>query len=73
MVTLAGTPDKFTVFHAYNCHHVHMANVLAVMEDYGIGIRVVKDAEFQREFDRGPGGRGAEPGDISAHRLYEQR
>ena len=29
-----------------------MANVLAVMEDYGIGIRVVKDAEFQREFDR---------------------
>ena len=52
VVTLAGTPDKFTVFHAYNCHHVHMANVLAVMEDYGIGIRVVKDAEFQREFDR---------------------
>lgn len=52
VVTLAGTPDKFTVFHAYNCHHVHMANVLAVMEDYGIGIRVVKDAEFQGEFDR---------------------
>lgn len=46
VITLAGTPDKFTIFHAYNCHHVHMANVLAVMQKYGINIRIVSREEF---------------------------
>ena len=50
IILLAGTPDKFTVFHACNCHHVHMANVLEVMRDYGIDIKVVKDEEFHRVF-----------------------
>lgn len=50
IILLAGTPDKFTVFHACNCHHVHMANVLEVMQDYGIDIKVVKDEEFHRVF-----------------------
>lgn len=51
LVRLAGTPDKFTVFHAYNCHHVHMANVLKTMNEYGIRIDVVKEEEFRRQFD----------------------
>lgn len=51
VITLAGTPDKFTVFHAYNCHHVHMANVLSVMKEYGMHIDVVKDEEFTRCFN----------------------
>ncbi|MGN0163217.1 MAG: amino acid adenylation domain-containing protein, partial [Candidatus Ornithomonoglobus sp.] len=51
VITLAGTPDKFTVFHAYNCHHVHMANVLDVMRGCGIDINVVSDAEFNDKFN----------------------
>jgi hypothetical protein len=51
VITLAGTPDKFTVFHAYNCHHVHMANVLSVMKEYGMLIDVVEDEEFNESFN----------------------
>lgn len=51
VITLAGTPDKFTVFHAYNCHHVHMANVLDVMRRYGIDVDVVSDEEFNNKFN----------------------
>lgn len=51
VVTLAGTDDKFTVFHAYNCHHVHMANVLSVMKKHGIKIDVVSDEEFTGSFN----------------------
>lgn len=51
VVTLAGTPDKFTIFHAYNCHHVHMANVLAVMKRYGMNIDVVDDEDFTKSFN----------------------
>ncbi len=51
VITLAGTPDKFTVFHAYNCHHVHMANVLSVMKQYGRHIDVAEDEEFNRCFN----------------------
>lgn len=50
VVCLAGTPDKFTVFHAYNCHHVHMANVLEVMNLCGMAIDVVKNEEFRQAF-----------------------
>ncbi len=50
VITLAGTPDKFTVFHAYNCHHVHMANVLSVMKQYGMHIDIVEDKEFDECF-----------------------
>lgn len=51
VVTLAGTPDKFTVFHAYNCHHVHMANVIDTMKKYGMDIDVVDDKEFTEHFN----------------------
>lgn len=51
LVALAGTPDEFTVFHAYNCHHVHMANVLEVMCESGMMVEVVTEAEFRRQFN----------------------
>jgi amino acid adenylation domain-containing protein/thioester reductase-like protein len=51
IVLLAGTPDKFTLFHACNCHHVHMANVLEAMRDCGIDVAVKSDAEFNGEFN----------------------
>lgn len=46
VLLLSGTPDKFTVFQAYNCHHVHMANVLDVMRGCGIDIRVLSNEEW---------------------------
>jgi len=46
VVTLAGTPEQFTVFHANNCHTVHFANILEAMEKQGFGIGVVKNQEF---------------------------
>lgn len=49
---LAGTPDKFTVFHAYNCHHVHMANIISIMNQSGMNIEVVSDGEFNSCFSR---------------------
>lgn len=51
VVKLAGTPDKFTVFHAYNCHHVHMANILEVMKNYGMNIDIVTDEKFRTCFN----------------------
>ena len=51
VLLLAGTPDQFTVFHANNCHTVHMANVLHAMNGEGIRIDIVDDAEFQRALD----------------------
>jgi thioester reductase-like protein len=52
IVLLAGTPDKFTVFHACNCHHVHMANVLEAMKACKIDIKVTDDNEFKDEFNK---------------------
>ncbi len=51
IVLLAGTNDQFTVFHAYNCHTVHMANVISVMNENGLKVDVVKREEFQKKFD----------------------
>ncbi len=51
VVLLAGTNDCFTVFHAYNCHHIHMANVIAGMNAKGISIHVVDDAEYAAHFN----------------------
>ena len=51
VVTLAGTPDKFTVFHANNNHLVDMANVIDAMNACGLNIKIVKQSEFQQHFD----------------------
>jgi len=50
IILLAGTPDKFTVFHANSCHTVHMANVLSTLKQKGIHIRIVDDEQFSNEF-----------------------
>ncbi len=50
VVLLAGTNDCFTLFHAYNCHHVHMANVIQTMNALGIKIDVVDDEEYALHF-----------------------
>ncbi len=51
VVLLSGTNDEFTVFHAYNCHHVHMANVISVMNEKGLNIDVVDDSEYVEHFN----------------------
>ncbi|MBR2254926.1 MAG: SDR family oxidoreductase, partial [Candidatus Methanomethylophilaceae archaeon] len=50
VVLLAGTPDRFTVFHVDNCHKVHMANVLKVMRDNGMNVEVVSPKVFEERF-----------------------
>ena len=50
VVTLAGTPDEFTVFHANNCHNIHFANVLEAFEECGFHIDVVDDETFAKRF-----------------------
>ena len=51
IIRLAGTPDKFTVFHANSCHTVHMANVLDALREKGIDIKIVKEQEFGKAFE----------------------
>ncbi len=51
VVLLSGTNDEFTVFHAYNCHHIHMANVISVMNEKGLHIDVVDDNEYVKHFN----------------------
>lgn len=50
LIMLAGTPDKFTVFHANNAHSVHMANILEVMNLLGYRIDYVKPEDFSLRF-----------------------
>ncbi len=50
VVILAGTPEKFTVFHVSNCHKVHMANVLKVMRDNDMPVEVVSRKVFEQRF-----------------------
>ncbi|MCQ2078790.1 MAG: amino acid adenylation domain-containing protein [archaeon] len=50
VVLLAGTPDKFTVFHLDNSHKVHMANVIKVLSDNNLGVSIVPPEEFRQRF-----------------------
>ncbi len=52
VVLLSGTNDSFTVFHAYNCHHIHMANVISIMNKKGLRIDVVDDREYIEHFNQ---------------------
>ncbi len=51
VILLSGTNDEFTVFHAYNCHHVHMANVISVMNNKGLDIDIVEDLDYVKHFN----------------------
>ena len=50
LVTLAGTPEKFTVFNGNNPHCVHMFNVIDVLHKNGFDIRIVGRDEFNKVF-----------------------
>jgi amino acid adenylation domain-containing protein/thioester reductase-like protein len=50
LVTLAGTPEKFTVFNGNNPHCVHMFNVIDVLRRNGLKIEIVSRDEFDRTF-----------------------
>ena len=43
---LAGTPDRFTVFHAVNGHWIEMGDVVAAMNAAGIDVEVVDEETF---------------------------
>ncbi len=45
---LAGTPDKFTVFHAVNGHWIEMGDVIAAMNSSGIPVDIADEEEFAR-------------------------
>ncbi len=51
VLKLAGTPSRFTVFHAYNAHFVHMDNVIDGMRENGIIIKKVPDEEYEKRFN----------------------
>ena len=51
VLKLAGTPAKFTMFHAYNSHFVHMDNVIEGMRENGIIIKNVSEEEFEKRFN----------------------
>ncbi len=53
IITLAGAPDKYTVFHTYSCHTVHMFNVLEVLRKNSINIKIVDEEEFNKFFTEG--------------------
>ena len=50
LVTLAGTPERFTVFNGNNPHCVHMYNVIDVLRKNGFKIDIVSREEFDRTF-----------------------
>ena len=52
IIALSVTPNKFTVFHANNCHKVHMANVIESMSKCGIDVEVVLPQDFAKRFQQ---------------------
>ena len=49
IIQLAGTPDKFTIFHANSCHPAHLANVIAILQRKNISIDIVSAKKFDEE------------------------
>ena len=48
VVRLSGTHKSYTVFHAVNGHWIEMGDLVAAMNDAGLPVEVVSDAEFER-------------------------
>lgn len=48
VVRLAGTSERYTVFHAVNGHWIEMGDLIAAMNDAGLPVEVVDDAAFER-------------------------
>ncbi len=52
VVLLSQTPDKFTVFHPYNSHSVEMGDIIYAINESGIKIDLVEDAEFEERLSK---------------------
>ncbi|MCI8372641.1 MAG: amino acid adenylation domain-containing protein [Lachnospiraceae bacterium] len=48
ILKLAGTDRRFTVYHAYNSHHIYMGDLIYAMRNHGFDIRIVSDEEFEQ-------------------------
>jgi len=46
ILTLARTPDRYTVFHPFNNHTIYIDDVVAVMRKCGLPIRITNGDEF---------------------------
>ncbi len=47
---LVGTPDEFTVFNVNNCHIIHMANIIKVLNSLEMNVNIVNEDEFKHRF-----------------------
>jgi|GEM_PF-415150 len=52
ILTLARTPDKFTVFHPFNNHSIYIDDVISVMRQCGLEIKITDYGQFNAELDR---------------------
>jgi len=52
ILTLATTPDMFTVFHPFNNHSVFIDDVVATMRKCGLNIDIVDDAIFSERLHK---------------------
>lgn len=52
ILTLASTPDKFTVFHPYNNHSIFVDDVVATMRKCGLHIDIVDDSVFSERLQK---------------------
>lgn len=50
VILLAGTPDQYTVFHSYNPHIVHFANIIDNLNKLGYNIEKVSKWKFMKRF-----------------------
>ena len=48
VVRLAGTPSRYTVFHAVNGHWIEMGDLIAAVNEAGLKVDMVSDREFQK-------------------------
>ena len=52
IVLLAGTNRDYTVFHPFNSHEVHMANIIEVLRKNGLVVDIVRDETFNKKFNK---------------------
>ncbi len=51
VLTLARTPDNFTVFHPFNNHRIYIDDMVAIMRRCGLTIHLVSEQEFQHRLE----------------------
>ncbi|MGN0221077.1 MAG: AMP-binding protein, partial [Prevotella sp.] len=48
IVMLSDTNPEFTVFHVYNCHRVHLIDIIGMLNEMGMKVAMVTDEEFSQ-------------------------